>query len=144
MDNTNVMTREDILKMEAGREMNALVAERVMGWHFDIDPKYPEKKVWLDKNNNYICNNSMWDYQFSTNIADAWRVVEKLNSMDIDIILNIYVGGGYSCYLGKEIPNMAGSMEIADNNHATSMPLAICRAALLACSTGYYGRGHGG
>ena len=49
------MTRDDVLAMEPGRELDALVAKKVMGWF----------EVWKP-------------FSPSTDISAAWEVVEKL------------------------------------------------------------------
>ena len=96
-------TREEILNMPAGREMDALVAKMVT-------------------HNNYVFNNEHPSY--STNIASAWEVVEKEEHG-----FSLWVSGVRSAPLCKaEIiigDNRYGC-------YANTAPLAICRAALLA------------
>jgi hypothetical protein len=73
------VNREDILKMKAGREMDALVAEKVMGWHFVKDEEvWPleAEGMWLDKDNRFLCNT----FEPSINIADAWDVHKTMCS----------------------------------------------------------------
>jgi hypothetical protein len=63
------MTREEILNMPAGREMDALIAEKV------IDPD------WVKLKN--LCPH------YSTDIAAAWELVEKMK------YFTLYRGDGY-------------------------------------------------
>lgn len=86
--------------MEAGRELDAEIAEKVMGWrrekrHYTyvgdrivlVPPFKPEKKnVYGYRYGIHI--NGLWVAhqmpEFSTNIADAWTVVERMQSMPDD------------------------------------------------------------
>jgi hypothetical protein len=63
------MTRDEVLAMKPGRELDALVAGRVMGW------RVFETKLIKDGYVAYLA-----DFNPSTNIAAAWEVVEKLHS----------------------------------------------------------------
>jgi hypothetical protein len=105
---TEQLTREQILAMSAGMEIDTLIAERVMGYTRETDA-------------------------YSTDVADAWDVVCKLKSM------------GWRCYV-RDLPDdgifTAGTAcefqkgdcrgKSTDHVEASSVPLAICRAALLA------------
>jgi hypothetical protein len=76
---TAELTREAILAMPAGREMDALVAERVMGW----TPK-PPYGHWYDADGNpsgyHPEATDCRKWSPSTDIAAAWQVVEKINA----------------------------------------------------------------
>ena len=99
------MTRDEIMKLE-GRELDAAVAEKVMGWD-------TSKIAWRPF---YI---SSW--QPSENIADAWQVVEKIPNIQIAHIAEY---GYWRVAPDYHEPTM---FVIADTPE-----LAICRAALLA------------
>lgn len=113
------MTRDDILNMPAGREMNRLVMEWVTELTVD--------------DNFYIP-------AYSTDIAAAWEVVEKLmhdgfiwksngNESCGNLIYSFSFAkddGGYEEYF------QTFDSGITENN----LPLAICRAALLAVMGG--------
>lgn len=109
------MTRDEILNMPAGRELDALIAEKVMGlkvdYEFDevLEPRVP---FLVDKYDE-------WGYlpNYSTDIAAAWQVVERFES---HCTMN-NVHGIWECYL----PDFAIGKD-------KTAPLAICRAALLA------------
>ncbi len=67
------MTRDEILKMPAGREMDALIAKMFFGWHKDGDflvppPEHPASV------NNWAPN---WLPNYSTNIAAAFEALYK-------------------------------------------------------------------
>ena len=102
--------------MKAGRELDALIAEKVMGLAGVRDGK-----SWLYGDN--------WTYHkkgvlclvphYSTQIADAWLVVEKFFKFSL--------GSDGLIYLCKfaDAPNKNWSLGTGD-----TAPLAICLAAL--------------
>ena len=108
--------------MKAGRELDALVAEHVMGWVWGIDDDGFQYLVPAD-----------WDEymvpavpHYSTRIQDAWQVVEKTKLLD-DFELTkdgpMYQFGHYGEY---------GFDEWTLYAEADTAPLAICLAALKA------------
>jgi hypothetical protein len=70
-------------KMKPGRELDALIAEKVMGWSRNLDDKYGERP-WKRPDGTQVvtdflsapCDMKMPKY--STDIAAAWQVAEKL------------------------------------------------------------------
>jgi hypothetical protein len=127
------MDREDILKMEAGRELDVLVAEKVMGeikpvysHEFHIEPKWSIGGNWYclpEYSSGDICE---WQPKpFSTYIAAAWEVVEKIQSNG-DVLSLTYL---------EDFGEMMWDVHFRIANtfaYAPTAPLAICRAALLA------------
>lgn len=146
------MNRDDILKMEAGREIDALVAEKVMGWKpwleqrgeytyiiwqkpNDREPWF-RSRDWKSLQKNYEPFEGKYDphkhieilnFKPSTDISAAWELIKEMSAK------------GYWCYMGtlssesyavftKEslVPLEKGRASVYD------LPLAICRAALLA------------
>lgn len=112
------MTRDEILNMPAGREMDAEIIEKVFG-RILIKPrsealKYPHTD-WGSTTVNEIPH-------FSTDIADAWEVVDKVPNPS----------QFFDCekFEGKWTASFGGQYVVA----ADTAPLAICRAALLAVS----------
>lgn len=100
------MNADEIRNMPAGREMDELIARRVMG----IKPP-PSSDVWLV-------------LPYSTDIAAAWEVVEKMGDKFDD--LERGTGGFYMVTVYPGNPNMPIVVR------GETAPLAICRAALLA------------
>ena len=104
----------DIDKMEAGPEMDALVAERVMGWTAERKPGLPH--LWLPPG-HFI---SGWSP--STDISAAWQVVEKMLEK-------------HEAFHLEYIPDKQWYAMFWFATYFTSAdtaPLAICRAALKA------------
>lgn len=101
-------------ELPPGRALDALVAEKVMGmgsqWTVQqqSDGTFkPTGEVW------YQCP------EFSTDIRDAWRIVEKMRNPDFRLNRD----GDWVCWFGG-LYTFGGEGKTA--------PLAICRAALKA------------
>jgi len=130
------MTREGILGLEPGPELDRLIAERVMGWEEGVE--FFRRNGWIIVNGRRIPNRAAGtelDWSPSTDIAAAWEVVKKM------------LGSGWGCEIYS--PNNPCALEDIDKwvvvfakselfdyrAKASSAPLAICRAALLAMET---------
>ena len=107
--------------MEAGREMDALVAEKVMGWK-RVPHAHPEIEaaggMWLTPRGPRMCP------AYSTDIAAAWGVVEWFTRRSYTVALHTTHSDGWVC-------SIRGAL-LADTAQAPTAPLAICRAALAA------------
>ena len=118
------LTPDTTLAMEAGPELDALVAERVMGWTRN------DKGFWFKPGKRHNWNHDGLDPPpYSTDIAAAWEVVEKIKSLPagIDILVRA------NCVaIDLHMFDMAdGLVKDIEAGDATTAPLAICRAALL-------------
>jgi hypothetical protein len=108
----------------AGRKLDALVAELVMGWTDAVISNYPFQFHYLP--------NSDPPYKrtpnFSTDIAAAWQVVEKMGASFDKLTLVGSDAQTWRCSVLRDgiFPRVAD---------APSAPLAICRAALACVST---------
>ena len=122
------MTRDEILNMPAGREMDALVAEKVMTLNVWQHEKRVKQLAFRGNRSRevlgtvieIIAGDRMLQ-NYSTDIAAAWQVVEKTKN-DYDITR---VGGKWHAWL-------FAIDEVLTEAYADTAPLAICRAALLA------------
>jgi hypothetical protein len=119
------LTREQIMSMEPGRELDALVAEKVMGWI-----KYIQLDVSWWSDSDYLNDDGIdlmvCDFKPSTNLQQAFEVVEKMRER-----------GWYEIRISILQDVVAISMWQDDNTcrieaEAETIPLAICRASLLA------------
>src|SRR5262245_11217263 len=99
------MTDEDIDNLQAGRELDALIAEKVMGWIWRACPDtFRPGRPWCRWLTEPDRNLPKWDgvtemrvddlydeessvLQYSTDIAAAWLVVEKIIASDTDFEL---------------------------------------------------------
>lgn len=106
--------------MKAGRELDALIAGKVMGWkHRGPHPLFGTE-VWAsDKGDNLLPH-------FSTDIAAAWTVVDKLRE---EWIVTAEIDST-QCVIGLG-HNYASTPEELRASAATA-PHAICLAALKA------------
>jgi hypothetical protein len=109
--------------MEAGPEMDQLVAEIIMGWK-----PYAAEGTYLDElngiHNAHQSARGAGSWHPSSNIAHAWKVLTALRAMGAPAWgrLTKWVGnGGYEDDPLTELVNQGDAA-----------PLAICRAALLA------------
>ena len=133
------MTRDEILAMEPGRELDALVAERVMGKPKPtVIPRSDEKflETWDDWGGAWLArfkgDNEIGQYYalpFSTNISKAWEVVEKMQELGCMIELDRYYPGENS---GLWTCLFCAGSELCGRAEVPTAPEAICKAALLA------------
>lgn len=113
--------------MNSGRELDALVAEKVMGLKHVFNADLTEG--WIDIDT--VCRSLP---SYSTDIAAAWKVVEKLQAynpfwdadgfMEFDLSPTSGVDGerGWTCNFGDDNTRA----------YASTAPHAICLAALKA------------
>jgi hypothetical protein len=118
------MRYDEIITMPEGEELDALIAERVMGWHIAEEHG---RKAWYSadgryqrgmKNGDYFEDDEdlhLLNWHPSQSILWAWEVVEKLTLSVVP-----YEDGRWHAADGKGI--------VA---YGETAPLAICRAALL-------------
>ena len=112
------LTKEKVLAMEAGREMDALVAERVMGWSYGYSDQF-KTVAW-----RYPLGERTW-FPASNDISAAWEVADKLK---IAIIPQSPSAPDELKYLARAEWDFK-QLEI--DVFAETAPLAICRVALL-------------
>jgi hypothetical protein len=142
--------------MKPGRELDALVAEKVMGiesvrlvdetvdkdreWFALVSDGEPRRRAGM-----FGLHSGYWEVQrYSTGIAAAWEVVEKLRERGLDTWLYTDNYGAnrkvWCCYTGDSDPlwdfeePMGSAMgNLIDATHeAATAPHAICLAALKA------------
>ena len=105
-----MITRDEILKMEAGNEIDALVEVYVLG----------------DDGTNAT------NKHYSTDISAAWEVVEKMKASVKNLNLREYAyNRTYATFGDSDM-----TAKWAEANGENSASLAICRAALLAVCDG--------
>ena len=124
------MTPEEIEKLEAGRELDVLIAEKVMCWiNFH--------EIVIGGQHKWCGSSSQWDGlgelvpQYSSEIAAAWQVVEKLKELSATniVIEMLQYSEEWWCEV-RGISNSKGeSLQSAKDKTA---PLVICKAALKA------------
>lgn len=125
------MKREEILNMPAGREMDALIAEKVMGWKLVQNQGEGGGLYWVGHGGVFGDMHKNQTPEFSEDILDAWRVIEKMHENKYQYTLR-----GHFMGVEQHIATF-DHQDWADANplysaHGATAPLAICRAALLA------------
>lgn len=109
MANIHDLTDEQIDAVVAGRETDVLINRTVFGKHDDHYPSMPN---------------------YSTDISDAWKVVEKLRETGwVGVTSESTNGGGWIC----EFQNGLSAIDFC---YAETASLAICRAGLKAIKNG--------
>jgi hypothetical protein len=118
--------------MDAGPELDALVATKVMGWHkanlASADaPDDCACWAWVDSAGEYQRLVSEWCPSAPDGIAAAWEVVEHLNWLQFTVARENCSGVRYdaTCY-------NTFHCEPLFHAHADTAPPAICWAALKA------------
>ena len=128
-------------EMVAGRELDALVAEKVMGLspcHFAMRGAIGMNTVWQCQHadqtpdfsrNCFDATGELGPHRYSTAIAAAWEVVEKFQhdgwAVEVDWCPAHEQGPCWFSELSKTGPDYY-------RDHADTAPLAICFAALEA------------
>lgn len=134
----------DIDGLPAGHELDCLVAEKVMGQKLLSPEKMhaEAERVWayqsgcrtfligfeaVESLNGIIFRNVVPCY--STEIAAAWKVVERLISLGVNLwALGEEEAGGWQADFGRNFNSDT-------QGFADTAPLAICRAALKTVET---------
>ena len=107
-----------------GREMDALVAEKVMGWI-----RYNDSQGW-PSGAKHTGNRRRSYPRYSTDIAAAWEVVEKLLRDNGELVVAIQSDDhDWVCTIRDDPLNIVGY------SRSPTAPLAICRAALMTVLT---------
>lgn len=130
-------------EMTAGRELDALVASRVMGWTEVryVHGLFAGGRKWEGAYGKPPSGVEETIPGYSTDMA-AWQVVERMRTLG----WSLRFGNNGSCsqqnaaaffrdFRGPGRHLLTGSHAVADGaeGSADSAPLAICRAALKAC-----------
>lgn len=120
--------------MQAGRELDALIAERVMKWKPEVlNPHLPvgspgrgTEYVYWRLEDGMLSSMSRW--HFSTDIAVAWEVVERLTSQNKGVFISRYHSASdwWVCIKWRD------GVDFVYDRSASTVPLAICLAALAA------------
>ena len=127
------MTRDEVLAMKPGRELDALVAEKVMGWRKKTLPGGGGGfTAWVDENEKVmklISNSTMSEtcyrcdyFRPSTDIAAVWEVEEEIDKRNLRV--------AYCQALQIVIRSQKDYVTTFDYVHAS--PADRCKAALLA------------
>jgi hypothetical protein len=139
------MTLEEALALPAGAELDALVAEQVMGWplwrpesrggavleswgfdaHGRVQKVVERRETTAGREGWWTCP-ELWSP--STDIAAAWEVVTDVSrTLKVEVYRDGHTTTFWMCSIEHDDNSEAGYAV------AETAPLAICRAALKAC-----------
>ena len=112
------LTREEILAMEPGRELDALVADKVIGMDLVEDTQLQLPRYYLPEYDRTIHRDVPL---YSSDISAAWEVLEYMqdSGWSWDMKMN---------NLAKEVEVRIGRGQAVSK----SVPEAICKSALIA------------
>jgi hypothetical protein len=126
------LTREQVLTLPVGRDLDVLVAEHIMGWkpwRSPVARLLDEPDCWeTDDPECPSVRRSGWCP--SADIAAAWDVVRKMRSGGRTFLLGDRVGGGVVASFSR------GTVDRNFKADGSTDEEAICRAALLAVTEG--------
>lgn len=125
------MKAEDIDNMQAGRELDWDIAEQIFG--FNIFREKTDNKLYV----GHSRLRHEWQELpgYSTDIAAAWLVVEKLRQMQRTVTLGTLGVLPEPLSWGCNIFRGLRQLETVTQAVADTAPLAICRAALKAVAS---------
>lgn len=120
--------------MESGRELDLIVAERVMGWRgvgYPAPGRHPDGVYTGQELMGYPVGSHNWCEvpYYSTDTAAAWKIVENLNARGwrVEVFSTARVG------VDVQISKWGGPHHEGDYaDSAPTAPHAICLAALRA------------
>lgn len=119
------------IAMEAGRELDALIAEKVMGWSYK--PYYNGGGEWVKDGRKVAFGGFDGGSlpRYSTDIAAAWLVVEKMgNWHGFDFLVQMLQPRGSNTYEAGWYEQDYDGFQPRATGDADTVPLAICLAAL--------------
>ena len=122
------MTREDILNMEAGAQMDNLIATSILGYEL---LGYPAVPKWQKPGPNGV--ELLFSLpRYSVDIAAAWKVMDWLRDKFFRSAIYQWDFSGQHTLIG--LLTRQGHDEPTPDifAEADTAPLAICRASLLA------------
>jgi len=126
-----IRSKKEIVQLSAGREIDVLVAEQMMGWQIETDQKK------LRKLQEYFCRDEerrWWRApeggwysdppSYSSDIDVAWRIVERMNSRGQYLFLS---QSDEEYKVAFDEPRTINPDYISEK----SVAFAICKAALV-------------
>ncbi len=127
-----MISREEIMRLGAGREMDLLVAEQVMDWQLETDgPKLKKLNSYFprdDRRRWWRTPDGGWQYDppgYSSDIKDGWKIVERMRTNGKSLSLFQDSNGNRVAF---DEPDAAEADYVVDKH----ILLAICKAALIA------------
>jgi len=124
-----MLTKDEILNMPAGREMDALIA-LLLGWQVDELTAFSP----TGSRNSRHKGDDNWLEYYSTDMTAAWQVVAKMREKGYGFYAEWRQDNASEPLPWALFSNDAHELEFCAA--AETMPLAICRAAYLTVMGG--------
>jgi hypothetical protein len=133
--------RAETMSLTAGRELDAMVAEKVMGWQRELG-SFAGTQTWHPEvvslvrpsPSGYRRHPTTGDLtyfggipSYSTDISAAWLIVERMRGLGWLMLLDDCDPFGFRCVWQTTSPDLTDVV-----GDGATAPLAICRAALAA------------
>jgi hypothetical protein len=127
----SMRSSKEIMQMSAGREIDVLVAEQIMGWQIEKDQKKlrklqeyfardEERRWWRAPKGGWYSEPP----SYSSDIAVAWQIVESMNSRGQFLFLS---QSSEEFRVSFDEPRTINPDYISEK----SVAFAICKAALV-------------
>ena len=127
-----MISREEMAQLKAGRELDILVAEQIMGWEIETDAakvkrlnryisRDTENRWWRTPEGGWHCDPPA----YSSEIAATWQVVERMKMKGRFLFL---LQGA----AGNQLAFAESSASTPDYITERNLTGGICKAALLA------------
>jgi len=130
------MTKEEIHEMKSGPEMDLLILEKVMGWK-----RVPRPEHWVCSA-TFGLENAGGDsccpvcqlpsYSEAYSMEASWMVVEKMMAKGYNYTIRGNFEGNGKHWCGFDHQEWADSNPLFKSPLCDTLPLAICKAALIA------------
>jgi hypothetical protein len=151
VEKSGTVEATETTSLDEGRELDALIAERVMGYRWCVWPNVESRFLDLhwdkeragstplpatgDEPTSHYALSTVPCY--STDIAAAWQVVEKIAARNGDTVVSVTHNSRDGERIGGEEKYFCTIEDISDGieeweAEGVTAPLAICRAALKA------------
>lgn len=111
------------------RELDALIAERVMGWV----KFYPQDQFWTLPNGVQLPDGEFWPPPYSTDRNAAAEVLDRIGELGM--------GFDYQRRLQSVLGLMAGGIGLDKWDYITAAPRQLMEAALACIATASAGEG---
>ena len=135
------MTKEEILNMEPGPELDRLVAERVMGWKRTTKGAPSGCAYWKDDDGFVRANETpggSLNWNPSIDIAAAWEVIRRCNELgwafeltQVGLYPKAPPEGGHEILWAVRLVRLWGG-PVRTVYLEGPLPPTVCKAALLA------------
>jgi len=128
--------------MEAGRELDALIAEKVMGLRVEWQSGEP---MWVGKDlpgSPYVLGDGLYGHtvhNYTTEIREAWKVLDRFNELGMVVVVGSkrFIDSRNLVWyaligMAKPVDEFDMNANILGEAEGATPALAICRTALLA------------